>query len=39
MTDWRAAARKHGIREQEITMMAESVDARLAAVTAATSKA
>lgn len=39
MTDWRTAARKHGIREQEITMMAESVDARLAAVGAATSKA
>lgn len=39
MTNWRAAARKHGIREQEITMMAESFDARLVAVTAATSEA
>src|SRR5699024_9668275 len=37
LVDWRAAARRHGIREQEIAMMAESVDARLAAVSAAVS--
>lgn len=39
MADWRGAARRHGIREQEIEMMAESVDTRLAAVSAAASQA
>ena len=34
MAGWRDAARKHSIREQEITMMSEALDARLAAVTA-----
>lgn len=35
MAGWRDAARRNGIREQEVGMMAESFDARLAAVTAA----
>lgn len=39
MADWRAMARRHGIREREITMMAESIDARLDAVAVASSKA
>ncbi|WP_018155483.1 hypothetical protein [Demetria terragena] len=32
--DWRAAARSNSIREQEITMMAESIQPRLEAVLA-----
>ncbi len=35
MADWRGAARRNSIREREIEMMAESIDARLAAVSAA----
>lgn len=34
---WRHAARKNGVREQEITMMAESIQPRLEAVRAAAS--
>lgn len=34
LADWKAAARKNSIREQEITMMAEAIDTRLAAVSA-----
>ena len=32
MTSWRDVARRHGIREQEITMMAESIETRIATV-------
>lgn len=35
MADWRGAARRNSIREREVEMMAESIDARLAAVSAA----
>lgn len=38
MADWRDAARNNQIREQEITMMAESIQARLEAVMTATSR-
>ncbi|WP_431812728.1 hypothetical protein [Kocuria sp. cx-455] len=37
MAGWRDAAPSRSIREQEIGMMAESIDARLAAVTAVVS--
>lgn len=37
--DWRAVARSNSIREQEITMMAESIETRLGALTAAAGKA
>ena len=36
---WRDAARRNGVREQEITMMAESIEMRLDAVIATASKA
>jgi serine/threonine-protein kinase HipA len=36
---WRDAARRNGIRAQEITMMADSIVPRLDAVIAAASKA
>ncbi|WP_129700518.1 type II toxin-antitoxin system HipA family toxin [Kocuria carniphila] len=35
MTDWRDVARRHDIREQEIGTMEESIDSRIAAVSAA----
>lgn len=35
---WRDAARRNGVREQEITMMAESIDVRLGAVIASASR-
>lgn len=38
MADWRDAARRNQIREQEITMMTESIQARLEAVMTATSR-
>ncbi|MFC7622364.1 type II toxin-antitoxin system HipA family toxin [Microlunatus sp. GCM10028923] len=37
LAGWRDAARKHGIREREITIMAETIQARLNAVLAAAS--
>lgn len=39
LADWRAAARRNQIREQEITMMAETIETRLGAMTAAVGKA
>lgn len=39
VTGWRDAARKNGAREQEITMMAESIEPRMNAVIAAARKA
>ncbi|MFV0535177.1 MAG: type II toxin-antitoxin system HipA family toxin [Cumulibacter sp.] len=39
MAGWRDAARRNQVREQEVAMMAESIDVRLEAVRAATSKA
>ncbi|WP_427868705.1 type II toxin-antitoxin system HipA family toxin [Leucobacter luti] len=38
VTGWRDAARKNGAREQEITMMAESIEPRMNAVIAAARK-
>lgn len=39
LAGWREAARRNGIREQEVTMMVESIDTRLDAVIATVSKA
>lgn len=38
-TGWRDAARRNGVREQEITMMAESIEPRMNTVIATVSKA